>query len=277
MSREPRRMEKNVRESGKAIVYIAVAVIVAIVVISYVVVANIMKGKNEVEIAKEDISNTQEKNTNAIVTKTEDKKTCTQSGYTESYSCNCTGSWSGGQYHTVCSTCTRYVPTESCTTTPGKTTYSCPSGYKEEGSGSSLKCYKNVTTYSCPSGYISEGSGSNLKCYTVKKTYSCPKEANVKVGSGSSLKCYKVVDGTISYYCKDSSYTLNGTKCTKEEIKPVFHKASCPKGFTMNNENKCINYNNSVSMENGLVCENENSRLEGNMCVIYEMIEAKFN
>lgn len=71
MSREPRRMEKNVRESGKAIVYIAVAVIVAIVVISYVVVANIMKGKNEVEIAKEDISNTQEKNTNAIVTTTE--------------------------------------------------------------------------------------------------------------------------------------------------------------------------------------------------------------
>lgn len=71
MSREPRRMEKNVRESGKALVYIALAVIVAIVVISYVVVANIMKGKNEVEIAKEDISNTQEKNTNAIVTTTE--------------------------------------------------------------------------------------------------------------------------------------------------------------------------------------------------------------
>lgn len=71
MSREPRRMEKNVRESGKAIVYIAVAVIVAIVVISYVVVAIIMKGKNEVEIAKEDISNTQEKNTNAIVTTTD--------------------------------------------------------------------------------------------------------------------------------------------------------------------------------------------------------------
>ena len=71
MSREPRRMEKNVRESGKAIVYIAVAVIVAIVVISYVVVANIMKGKNEVEIAKQNTSNTQGKNTNALVTTTD--------------------------------------------------------------------------------------------------------------------------------------------------------------------------------------------------------------
>ena len=177
-------------------------------------------------------SSTSKVYTNAIVTKTEDKKTCTQSGYTESYSCNCTGSWSGGQYHTVCSTCTRYVPTESCTTTPGKTTYSCPSGYKEEGSGSSLKCYKNVTTYSCPSGYKEEGSGSSLKCYTVKKTYSCPKEANVKVGSGSSLKCYKVVDGTISYYCKDSSYTLNGTKCTKT-VKEETIKYNCEEGYKL--------------------------------------------
>ena len=79
------------------------------------------------------------------------------------------------------------------------------------------------------------------------------------------------------YKCEDEDAVLNCTKCTKEEIKPAFHKASCPKGFTMNNENKCINYNHSVSMDNGLVCENENSRLEGNMCVIYEVIEAKFN
>lgn len=71
MSREPRRMEKNVRESSKALVYIAVAVIVSIVIISYVVVANIMKGKNEVEIAKQNTSNTQGQNTNAIVTTTE--------------------------------------------------------------------------------------------------------------------------------------------------------------------------------------------------------------
>lgn len=71
MSREPRRMEKNVRESGKVIVYIAVAVIVAVVIISYVVVANIMKGKNEVEIAKQNTSNTQGQNTNAIVTTTD--------------------------------------------------------------------------------------------------------------------------------------------------------------------------------------------------------------
>ncbi len=108
-----------------------------------------------------------------IKNKTEDKKVCTSGGYTNSYPCNCTGSWSGGQYHTVCSTCTEYIPTESCSTVPGTTTYTCPTGAKKEGSGSSTKCYKNVTTYSCPSGYKEEGSGSSLKCYKNVRRYEC--------------------------------------------------------------------------------------------------------
>lgn len=70
MSREPRRMEENVRGSTKMIIYIAVAAIIAIVIISYVVVANLMKGQNEVEIAKENTSNQQGDNT--IITTTED-------------------------------------------------------------------------------------------------------------------------------------------------------------------------------------------------------------
>lgn len=71
MSREPKKMEKNVRGSGKIIVYVTVAVIVAIVIASYVVVANIMKEKNDVEIAKENTTKTQEQNTNTIITTTE--------------------------------------------------------------------------------------------------------------------------------------------------------------------------------------------------------------
>ena len=249
-------------------------------------------------------TSTKKQYTDVIVNKTEDKTTCVSGGYTNSYACNCTGSWSGGQYHTVCSTCTEYIPTESCSTTPGTTTYtcpsgytkegtgsstkcyknvttySCPSGYTKEGSGSSLKCYKNVTTYSCPKGYTTEGSGSSLKCYIASKvyscpsgytaegtgsklkcyknvttyscpsgytkegsesklkcyknvtTYSCPTEANHKEGSDASLKCYKVVEGTVSYYCKDASYTLNGTKCSKV-VKEEKTKYECSEGYKL--------------------------------------------
>lgn len=89
MSREPKRMEKNIRESGKIIAYITVAVIIAIVIASYVVVANIMKRKNDVEIAKQNTSNTQGQNTNAIVTRTEENNNTTNNeneGNTESAS-----------------------------------------------------------------------------------------------------------------------------------------------------------------------------------------------
>ena len=253
-------------------------------------------------------TSTTKKYTDVIIGKTEDETTCVSGGYTESYSCNCTGSWSGGKYHTVCSTCTRYVPTETCSTTPGKTTYTCPSGYTPEGSGAStkcyknvttsnttyscpsgytpegsgaslkcyknvptyscpsgytpegsgenLKCYKNVTSYSCPKGYTTEGSGSSLKCYVASKvyscpsgytkegtgsklkcykkitTYSCPTEANYKEGKDASLKCYKVIDGTISYYCKDASYTLSGTKCTKV-VKEESTKYECSSDYKL--------------------------------------------
>ena len=72
MSREPKRMEENVRGSTKMIIYIAVVAIIAIVIISYVLVANIMKGEKEVEIARENTLNQQRDNTNTTITTIDD-------------------------------------------------------------------------------------------------------------------------------------------------------------------------------------------------------------
>lgn len=47
MSREPRRMEENVRGSGRLIVYISVAAVIAILIISYIIIANIIENKKE--------------------------------------------------------------------------------------------------------------------------------------------------------------------------------------------------------------------------------------
>lgn len=47
MSREPKRMEENVRGSSRLIVYIAVAVIIGIVITSYVIVANMISNNKE--------------------------------------------------------------------------------------------------------------------------------------------------------------------------------------------------------------------------------------
>ena len=235
------------------------------------------------------ITTTTKEYTDKITTKGEDKTTCTTHTTTQSYSCNCTTKTVNFKDVVVCSTCYRDVTTESCSTTPGTTTYSCPSGYTKEGSGSSLKCYKNVysyscpsgytkegsgsslkcyknvttyscpsgytkegsgsslkcyknvTTYSCPTGYIKEGSGSSLKCYTVSKSYSCPAGTDETTGSGSSLKCYNIIPGGISYFCKDSSWKLEGNKCTKT-VKEEHTELYCEAGYKLEGK-KCNKYN----------------------------------
>jgi len=138
-----------------------------------------------------------------------------------------------------------------------KTTYSCPSdATSSTGSGSSLKCYKEVettptskTTYSCPSGTTSStGSGTSLKCYKTtygsklsSTTYSCPSNATSSTGSGSSLKCYKTETtsnlSNTTYYCP-SGYTESGSgssmTCYKTETTTRLSNTTyyCPSGYT---------------------------------------------
>lgn len=124
--------------------------------------------------------------------------------------------------------------TESPRTSTG---YTCPSGYKKSGSGSSMKCTKSTTvyanpttstTYYCPSGYTSSGYGSSMRCTksttvyanpTTSYSYSCP-SGYTSSGYGSSMKCNKTVIDTvdvietIQYNCPPG-YVLNNKKCVK--------------------------------------------------------------
>ena len=49
MSREPKRMEENVRGSSRLIVYIFVAVAIVVVTISYIIIANMIENKRDAE------------------------------------------------------------------------------------------------------------------------------------------------------------------------------------------------------------------------------------
>lgn len=106
--------------------------------------------------------------------------------------------------------------TRTLTATP-VTTYSCPTGYTEEGDKtlSSLKCYKEVPAYSCPTGFNEEGSGSNLTCYKVipgtNTEYCADFSATLK-----DHKCYKEVDGGFKGYSCPTGYLLDGSKCYKK-------------------------------------------------------------
>ena len=215
-------------------------------------------------------------------TKYKTEKQCTTKYKQEAYSCNCSTKYVGGVYKTSCNTCYKSVPYQSCsdvsksytdtcyrdvtktytdtcyrdvtTSTPGSTTYSCPSNAEgSEGSGSNLRCYyykttttSGSTTYRCPDKADgSSGSGSNLKCYYLEKvsggySYKCPSKANYSTGSGKNLRCYVVTNGSYHYECSEKGYKLDGKTC-KKTIKETSTTKKCDSGYKLEG-NKCNKY-----------------------------------
>ena len=218
-------------------------------------------------------------------TKYKTEKQCTTKYKQEAYSCNCSTKYVGGVYKTSCNTCYKSVPYQSCsdvskaytdtcyrdvtktytdtcyrdvtTSTPGSTTYSCPSNAEgSEGSGSNLRCYyykttttSGSTTYRCPDKADgSSGSGANLKCYYLEKvsggySYKCPSKANYSTGSGKNLRCYVVTNGSYHYECSEKGYKLDGKTC-KKTIKETSTTKKCDSGYKLEGD-KCNKYSTS--------------------------------
>ena len=218
-------------------------------------------------------------------TKYKTEKQCTTKYKQEAYSCNCSTKYVGGVYKTVCNTCYKSVPYQSCsevskaytdtcyrdvtktytdtcyrdvtTSTPGSTTYRCPSNAEgSEGSGANLRCYyyKTTTTsgsitYRCPDKADgSSGSGANLKCYYLEKvsggySYKCPSKANYSTGLGKNLRCYIVTNGSYHYECSEKGYKLDGKTC-KKTIKETSTTKKCDSGYKLEGD-KCNKYSTS--------------------------------
>lgn len=113
------------------------------------------------------------------------------------------------------------IITTPATPKTGETTYTCPSGYNYNKTTGQCEykidaTAKDIYSYSCPSGYTEEGSGENLRCYKIVKNSGVQycEDTEAKLING---KCVKTVKGTITgYTCPSTDYTLDGSKCTKK-------------------------------------------------------------
>ena len=85
----------------------------------------------------------------------------------------------------------------------------------------------------------------------------------------------KYLNPVVSEYKCPENHKLNGTKCEKEEVEDAWLERICPANYTLVNNDRCINYNKTSNKKDGYICNQENSRLKGNTCIIYKMIEAK--
>ena len=79
----------------------------------------------------------------------------------------------------------------------------------------------------------------------------------------------------LEYKCMEDGYTLNGSKCERVEKEDAMHEKICPSGYSIINYDRCINYNRVAEKEKGYICEMENSRPNGNTCIINDIIPAK--
>ena len=137
------------------------------------------------------------------------------------------------------------------------------------------KCYGPKPTIN--GGCANNDKIINGKCVDLDSYY----ESDYRCKSGdleNDHKCYRRVKTLPdSYYCERDGI-LNGTKCEVKHTQKPQKERTCPSGYTsIDDGSRCLNYNKTVNKENGYYCEQENSKLSGKTCIIYEMVEAKFN
>ena len=124
----------------------------------------------------------------------------------------------------------------------------------------------------------------NGKCVNTRNDYyasewMCPNGQINSTDKGDLIfkdnKCYEEQEvKPIAYKCNDD-FILEDKTCVRVEVRDPQKERYCPNGFTMVPYDRCINLNNAKDYETGFVCDRENSRLEGNVCVVYEIVDAK--
>ena len=117
-------------------------------------------------------------------------------------------------------------------------------------------CWDDASNiYLCPNGYNSNKRTKDDYCYTVLKN----------------------VNPIVTEYTCEEGYNLENNKCVKKETEDAFYERVCPSGYNKVDNDRCINMNKFKNKVDGYYCEEDNSRLRGNMCIIYDVIEAKHN
>ena len=158
-------------------------------------------------------------------------------------------------------------------------------GYGREycrDSGRTLYEHKCLATKpSVNGGCLNGDMYYNGKCVNTRDDYyisdwECP-DGSYTYNDENRGKCYKDKKTTRPTYKCDEGFVLENNLCVRTEIIKPKKEKSCPSGYTLVNDNMCLNYNKTANKIDGFVCEGENTKLIGKECIIYDVIEAKHN
>ena len=89
-------------------------------------------------------------------------------------------------------------------------------------------------------------------------------------------KCYDIQHvSPTSYKCNHKDQKLEGHKCLREVIENAEAEVYCDEGEFLIDGSRCINMSKEVEFVPGKICDMPNSRLDGDVCVLYEVVDAK--
>ncbi len=125
----------------------------------------------------------------------------------------------------------------------------------------------------------------NGKCVNTRNDYymaewKCP-NGQIKSNADGSLldndtHCYSEKENSdFSYSCGDGDYILEGDECTITYKEPPRVEIKCKNGTIKVDDSRCIDLSDIKEKIEGYYCEGDNTRLEGNKCIIYDVVEAK--
>ena len=195
----------------------------------------------------------------------------------------------------------------SCSKGTAKTKYEAGLTNKDSGDANDIVCEdtSNAThpVSPCELNDGTEHTTSGGKCYwhrAGKLPSGCPGkiEVNGECWDDASkvLICKGARDGkqyssrneycegsvkynspTVSEYKCEGNATLQNGKCLVKEEQPAERERICPSGFKKVENDRCINENNTKEFEDGYICPKENTRLEGDTCILLEVKEVNRN
>ena len=142
------------------------------------------------------------------------------------------------------------------------------------------KCYVGpapVINGGCPNNdtLLSDG------CYSLdpEDQWQCPDGSIYEKSKDTFIELcpdtFTYIEPTITGYKCQEGYQTEGNKCTRTLTDSIYRVKTCPSGYKLVDNERCIDETDTKAKVSGYVCPDDRARVIGSECVIYDIIEAR--